>query len=137
MKLLLWCVTLLLLALVPLSTAQQTPVAQRGGVKDNTTWKNNSSKKVTVKVTAQTNGNLKVEYTDKDGKTGSTTSGTPAVGGGVSESPAVAVGNDEYRIKKGRVQWKNAAGLWVDMYEGTGSGGGTGFSDRAPVLTLP
>lgn len=132
---LLLCFALMSLFALPYAIAQTSTPVQSHGVRDGTTWKNNSGKKVTVKIKAQTNGNMSVEYTDQNGATGSTTSGTPHSGGGVSESPPVTVGTDTYRIHRGRVQWLNpATGHYADMHQPSG---GNSISVRTPVVMSP
>lgn len=108
---------MLLAVLLPFAAAQQG-ATQQSGVKDGSTWQDNGGKfKVTVTVRAQTNGNLSIEYTDSQGNTGSTPSGTPAPGGGCSESPAVTVGSKVLRIRNGRVQMQMPAGHWTDLHQ--------------------
>jgi len=108
-------------SLAPTALAQTQDVAQQKGVMNKSTWKtsNVTGKKVTVGLKAQTSGRIEVTFTDKHGNTNKTDEGTPNPYGGCSDCKQVLVGEDWYRIKNNKVQWKNpATGHWVDMMTG-------------------
>lgn len=108
MKLLIIALALFVFPFVTLASAQ--------GVMSGSTWKNSAGKEVTVDLVAETSGNLRVTLTDKNGATGSTSNAHGSASGGCAKSGEVAVGQDRYRIRNGRVQWLGPGG-WVDMHQ--------------------
>lgn len=108
---------LLAIATLASSAIGQAPATPVGtpGVEDGTCWKNSSGNEVTVSVAGTTSGGQDVTFTE--GSNSGTAVGTPDPDGGCADSSSVSVGSESYRVKDGKVQWKNDSGTWINMYE--------------------
>ena len=104
----LFCIPFLLL-FVPFSLAADKE--SDPGVLDDSCHEDSKGDITKVEVDAQTMGDQKIKFTDKDGNTG-TTVGTPDDDGGCADSDEVFVGGVKTRIRDGKVQERDSDGKW-------------------------
>lgn len=107
------CASILLLASAQSQDTPEPAPNGQPGVESGTCWKNSSGNQVSVKLSGGIHSIKKVTVTE-GAKSGSG-DGTPDPDGGVSNSETIKVGKETYRVKGGKMKWKNPAGKWITM----------------------
>ncbi len=85
------------------------------GVEDGSVWKNSSGHQIEVGVEGTIHGDQNITVTE--GTNSGTGLGTPDPDGGCADSEVIDVGGEKYRVEKGKMQWKNKNGKWVNMHK--------------------